>query len=213
MDNAATILIHTVKQVQHVFLKADNLNHTQILDSLEEVEFDDLVEVREELFSHAIGRFEQQLQTAGIEEKPELAMKKRQKQRGKISQNTRTVGMDIIGLYEYCAELTDHFPKDVISGSYLDRYIKLNKNLSTNNDRDNSIPPECNGASHIVLIAHVEELKGQLTAEVKIRNELTDRLKRWRKHSMIFKLSSLCSNLLRIKILVCQMMRRIMRLI
>jgi hypothetical protein len=134
-----------------------------------------LSDVRDELFGHAIGRFWQQLQAAGIEDKPDFSMKKRTKQRNKLSQSTRIIGTDIIGLYEYSAELNDHFPKDVISGSCMDRYIKLNKNVR-NNERDAGAPPECNGASHLVLIAQVQEMKAQLAEERKCTKQLTDRL-------------------------------------
>jgi hypothetical protein len=80
--------------------------------------------------------------------------------------------MDIISLYEYSAELTDYFPKDVLHVSCMDRYIKWSKSLNSKNHRDNDIPPECNGVSHLVTIAHVTELKEQITEERKIRKEV-----------------------------------------
>ena len=120
-DPAVTIDVITNPQVRHVFLSSECLNHGQIIEALEDFDHELLIDVRKELFTHSLKRFESQLDELGILDSAEtdisLSLKNRQPSRSVKGGSTNLVGKDIICLYEYAAQLVDIFPKDVLTAN------------------------------------------------------------------------------------------------
>jgi len=162
--------------VRHIFLKADNLSRGQLIAGLEELDNDALVEAREQIFRHAVGRLECILEDKGIEGKPMLQMKKRQPGRSsKDNSSTCLLCLDIVLLYEYAAALSDTFPRDVLNASCTSRYIQLTKDIAILKEAKDSTP-DCNPASHLLVTANVLELEEKLKEEHGVVVRLTDRI-------------------------------------
>jgi hypothetical protein len=172
----------TSADVQHILIRSGNESETTITNELEVVnDHEDLLTAREELFVTAVGRFKEELEAKGINEKVHLEIKKRQITRGSKDKGIRAVCNDIVGLYHYCMRLSDVFPKDTIAAPCIGRYVNLSKGISKKQALE---APECNGASHILMIAQVNELKdlvvkqeGTINKQQDTINDLLGRVK------------------------------------
>jgi len=115
-------------QVKHLFLKEGNIGKGQLIEALEEVDEEDLSMAREQFCRHAVCRLERVLEKKGINEKPNLQMKKRQPRRD--AKGSHQLRVDIVTLYEYATALVDTFPKDVLNQSCIGRYVQLHQNAT-----------------------------------------------------------------------------------
>ena len=126
-----------------------------IIEQLSEISDDEMNEARELLFKHAVDILRERLSVQDINDKVDLTLCKRQPKRGK---NTRLLESDVMLLYEYVYNLRDSFPKEVFHTSSNNRYVDL---VKSSIQEPLPEPPECNGVTHIMLLAQILEIKGR----------------------------------------------------
>ena len=158
--------------VRHILVQADNISVNDLINELECVpDTEDLTTAREEVFTAAYARFKQVITDKGIKEKPQLELKRARSSKDK---GIRSLCSDIISLFHYANELATVFPKETLAASSMGRYVNISKELS---GIDPVQVPECNGASHVMLLAQITELKGLVTALTKRVDELEGQIR------------------------------------
>jgi hypothetical protein len=114
------------------------------------------------------------LKDKGIDEKPKLEIKRRQASRTKKDNAMRVISCDVLDLYLYCSGLTDTFPKDTIAPGCIGRYVQLSHAAER---KEPLVGPECNGGTHILLLAAIEDMKKHISNQEGVINMLTNRVK------------------------------------
>ena len=176
-DGPLNVAIVSCATIQHVLIRADTKPVDDLVAELEDIDPEDLCVAREELFTSACTRFNQQIADAGIKEQPHLEMKKRQLTRGnKKDKGIKAICTDIVILFHYCCELNDVFPKDTIAATAIGRYVNLMKEVKK--PEDALVPTECNGVSHIMIMGHIGELRKIIDSQGELIASQSEDIKR-----------------------------------
>ena len=98
-------------QVAQILADCESRPRGDIVESLvDDVDADVVIEARNVLFRAAQSRYDEQLDTAGIDEQARLCIKTRKGDKARTA-NAR----DVSDLFLYVAELTGSFPREVLS--------------------------------------------------------------------------------------------------
>ena len=81
---------------------------------------------------------------------------------------------DIIQLFLYYCGLSETFPRDNIASGSIGRYVNLSKDM--HKPQDDGVPPDCNGATHIMIVRHIGEMRKQAKEQTEIINKLSKRV-------------------------------------
>jgi hypothetical protein len=173
-EAAMNVNMVSCQGICHVLSNADNSPIHELISELEDIDQEDFCVAAEELFTAACSQLNKQLKEVGIKEEPHLEQKKRQLTRGNKDKGVKALCGDIVALFHYCCKLSNTFPRDTIAATSIGRYVTIAKDIDK---KEILIPPECNGGSHIMIVAQISELKEIVKAQKDAISLLTNRVK------------------------------------